>query len=209
MPDGGLSTLASVVSIAGGIKGLTSSGAGGVQQAADPLSPYRDRFAQLYSGALQPGASQDPTAMPGYSQWKTGVLDPSLEASKRSAAASGMLYSTNEQQNLQKTAQGGYYGFMTDYLNRLAQGSGATANPATAAGMGWDAQNAQARAQMQGLGMLGQGVSGLSGLFGSSGGTPTWGTYGGTTAQGGSADVNAIFGPSGYGESMYAPPPSP
>lgn len=169
-----VSLAASVNSLTGG--GITSAlGLGPksmsgsqAQQAADPFSPYRDKLAQLYSGALQPGASQDPTAMPGYSQWKTGVLDPSLEASKRSAAASGMLYSTNEQQNLQKTAQGGYYGFMTDYLNRLAQGSGAVQNPAQAAALGLSQGNLNQQGIMQGLGGIATTMSGLSGQFGTS-----------------------------------------
>jgi hypothetical protein len=134
----------------------------------------------MYSGALQPGATQDPTQMPGYSQFKSGVLDPSLEASKRSAAASGMMRSGNEQIALQDTAQKGYYGFMTDYLNRLAQGSGAANNPATAVGMGLNQTQAGYQA-------LGQGVGGLANIYGSSSG-------GGTSAYSGAGQINPVSG---------------
>ena len=177
-----LATTAAVVGIAGGVNSLTGGGitsalglgpksmsGADAQKAADPFSPYRDKLAQMYSGALQPGATQDPTAMPGYSQWKSGVLDPSLQASMRAGAGAGMLYSTNEKQNLQGTAQKGYYGFMTDYMNRLAQGSGATNNPAQAAGMGL-AQGQQNQAnQMAGFGALQQQFApggGISNMFG-------------------------------------------
>lgn len=103
----------------------------------------------------------DITAMPGYSQFKTGVMDPALEASKRSASASGMMRSGNEQIALEQTAQKGYYGFMTDYLNRLAQGSGATNNPATAVGMGINQDNLNNQAFMQGLGAVATGLKGI------------------------------------------------
>jgi len=159
-----LAAIASVVGIASGINSLTSGGASGaVTQAADPFSAYRGNLASMYAGALQPGATTDITQMPGYSQFQTGVINPALEASKRSAAASGMLRSGNEQIGLEKTAQQGYYGFMTDYLNRLAQGSGATNNPATAVGMGLGQQQAGYQALAQGVG----GLSSLASQFGS------------------------------------------
>jgi hypothetical protein len=173
-----LGAIASIVGIAGGINSLTGGGVsqmlGGegsptgaqAQQMADPFSQYRGNLASMYSGALQPGAPSNIESMPGYSQYKTGVIDPAMKASERTAAATGQLYSGKEQEALQKTGQQGYYGFMTDYLNRLAQGSGATQNPATAAGMGLAQTGANQQGFMQGLGALGTSVSGLSGQFG-------------------------------------------
>ena len=180
-----LGTIAAVVSIAGGINSLTGGGVSdmlgfsdsgdrvgggtsvgggtgsGVQQAADPFAPYRANLASMYSGYLQPGANTSPTTMPGYSAFQTGVLDPAMEASKRSAAASGMGMSGKEQAALQEVGQRGYYGFMTDYLNRLAQGSGAVYNPATAAGMGVNQGNLNNAGVMQGFGGLSTGLAGL------------------------------------------------
>lgn len=171
------SVAASVNSLTGG--GITNAlGLGGksqsgsaAQQAGDPFSPYRDNLAQMYSGALQPGQSADIQKMPGYSQYKTGVLDPAMEASKRSAAGSGMLYSGNEQQALQKTGQQGYYGFMTDYMNRLAQGSGAVQNPAQAAALGTSQGNLNQQGISQGVGSLGA----LAKQFGSGSSDPSMG----------------------------------
>jgi hypothetical protein len=146
---------------------------------ADPFSPYRNTLAGWYAGALTPGAQTDVTQMPGYSQYKSGVLDPAMDASKRSAAASGQLYSGNESLALQKTGQQGYYGFMTDYLNRLAQGSGATQAPATAAGMGLTQGSSNQQAFSQGVGAVGQGISGLFG-----GGSPSSSYIGGSNMSG-------------------------
>jgi hypothetical protein len=179
----GLSAI-EAVSIASGVNSLTGGGVskmlgfGGsptgaqAQSMADPFSQYRGNLASMYAGALQPGANANIEAMPGYSQYKTGVLDPAMKASQRTAAKSGMLYSGNEQQALQGIGQQGYYGFMTDYLNRLAQGSGATNNPATAAGMGLGQTNLNQQGFSQGLGALGT----LAGQFG--GGGATGNTYG-------------------------------
>jgi hypothetical protein len=195
---------ASVVGIASGINSLTGGGvtsalglgggttsasggdtstAAGAQAAADPFAQYRSNLGALYAGALTTGSGVDPTKLPGYSAYKTGVLDPSLEASKRSAAASGQLYSGNESIALQKTGQQGYYGFMTDYLNRLAQGSGATQNPATAAALGVQQGNISSAGVMQGLGGIATGLSGL---------------YGGTNAMGNvpytGGNANTMYG---------------
>ncbi|CAB4169774.1 hypothetical protein UFOVP907_15 [uncultured Caudovirales phage] len=147
--------------------GPKSASASDITSAADPFSPYRAGLAAQYAGALAPGGTTDPTKMPGYSQFQSGVMDPAMEASKRSAAASGQLYSGGEAQALQKTAMTGYSGFMTDYLNRLAQGSGAAVNPATAVGMGTQQGNLNAQGVSQGLGSLATNISGLSSLFGS------------------------------------------
>jgi len=143
----------------------------GVAAAADPFAPYRANLGALYSGALTSTDKQDITQMPGFSQFKSGIMDPALEASKRSSAASGMLRSGNEQIALEQTAQKGYYGFMTDYLNRLAQGSGATNNPATAVGMGVNQDNLNNAGFMQGLGAT---ATALKGIYG--GNSPAWTT---------------------------------
>lgn len=128
------------------------SNAGGAQQAADPFSPYRSQLGQQYADALKMGGTTDPTKMPGYSQWMSGVLNPAMEATQGRLAAAGMAFSGTEKQDLMKVGQQGYYGFMTDYLNRLAQGSGAVNNPAQAAALGVSQQNAYDQAFMQGLG---------------------------------------------------------
>lgn len=166
-----LGTLASVVGIAGGIKALTSSSSSAgaqAQQAADPFSGYRGQLGEMYAGALQPGATSNIQNMPGFTQFNTGVLQPAMQASQRAAAATGNLYSGAEQLQLQKVGQQGYYGFMTDYMNRLAQGSGAVNNPAQAAALGFNAQNQSDQAFMQGMGGIAQGLRG----FASSGSIP-------------------------------------
>ena len=180
--------ITSVVGIAGGVNSLTGGGVSSMlglgpksatgaqaQQMADPFSQYRGNLASMYSGALQPGASSNIEAMPGYSQYKTGVIDPAMKASERTAASAGQLYSGKEQQALQGVGQQGYYDFMTNYMNRLAQGSGATQNPAEAAGMGLAQAGQNQKGFMQGLGVLGTSVSGLSGQLG---GGATGNTYG-------------------------------
>lgn len=169
-----LATIASVVGIAGGVKALTSSSGGSAatpvasggtgataqaQQVNDPFVQYRAQLGGLYAGALTQGSTADITKMPGYDQFKTGVMDPALEASKRSAAASGMMRSGNEQIALEKTAGQGYYGFMTDYLNRLATGSGATTLPSQASALSQG--NLQQQSQAQGLGAIMQGVGSI------------------------------------------------
>jgi hypothetical protein len=168
-----LSDFSSALNIASSVNSLTGGGISSLlggpgsisgteaQQMADPFAPYRANLGQMYSGALQPGTGIDVTRMPGYSQYTTGVLNPAMEASKRSAAASGLLYSGRESAALQDIGQRGYYGFMTDYLNRLAQGSGATSNPAQAGGLGISQNMANQQAFSQGLGGLGQGIAGL------------------------------------------------
>ena len=195
---------ASVVGIASGINSLTGGGvtdalglgggtqtvsggststAAGAQAAADPFAQYRSNLGALYAGALTSGSGVDPTKLPGYSAYKTGVLDPSLDASKRSAAASGQLYSGNEAIALQKTGQQGYYGFMTDYLNRLAQGSGATNNPATAAALGVQQGNISSAGVMQGIGGIAQGLAGFGNSTNTGAGT-YYGAGGGITSSG-------------------------
>lgn len=208
-PSGGnmnLSDFSSALNIASSVNSLTGGGVSNLlggpgsvsgseaQQMADPFAPYRSNLAQMYSGALQPGTTMDITRMPGYSQYTSGVLNPAMEASKRSAGASGMLYSGREAAALQDIGQRGYYSFMTDYLNRLAQGSGAVVNPATAAGLGLSQTTANQQAFSQGLGGLGQGIAGL---FGSN---PNSNYIGGSNMS------NLFTGPSNYsgGEGGYA-----
>jgi hypothetical protein len=168
-----LSDFSSALNIASSVNSLTGGGVSSLlggpgsvsgseaQQMADPFAPYRSNLAQMYSGALQPGTGIDVTKMPGYEQYTTGVLNPAMEASKRSAAASGLMYSGRESAALQDIGQRGYYSFMTDYLNRLAQGSGAVVNPSTAAGLGLSQNTANQQAFSQGLGGLGQGIASL------------------------------------------------
>lgn len=177
-------SLSSIFNIASGINAMGNQSSG-AQSLADPFSPYRSGLAASYNQALTQGNQTDITKMPGYSQYQSGVIDPAMEAVKRSMAARGMNQSGNELLALQETGQKGYYGFMADYLNRLAQGSGAVNNPAQAAGMGIEQQNLNQRATMQGIGAIGQGLSGLSGYF-TGGGNSGSGTAMSTGQYGGS-----------------------
>jgi len=192
-------TVASVVGIAAGVKSLTSSpgqSASSAQQAVDPFAKYRPELGSMYSAALKQGGTQDITKMPGYSQFQTGVMNPALEASKRTSAASGMMRSGNEQIALQDTAQKGYYGFMTDYMNRLATGSGAGYAPTQGGQASIDASNATQRAQMQGVGGILQSASQLYGQYGGGSGGYTMSdpnTHYGT--QGMTGDQLASYSP--------------
>ena len=190
-------SLSSIFSIASGINAMGNQ-SGGAQSLADPFSPYRSGLAASYNQALTQGNQTDITKMPGYSQYQSGVMDPAMEAIKRSMAARGMNQSGNELLALQETGQKGYYGFMADYLNRLAQGSGAANNPAQAAGMGIEQQNLNQRATMQGIGAIGQGLSGLSGYF--TGG----GSRGGYSAAGYDVGGSGALNTSAYGSGLPA-----
>jgi hypothetical protein len=190
-------SLSSIFNIASGINAMGNQ-SGGAQLLADPFSPYRSGLAASYNQALTQGNQTDITKMPGYSQYQSGVMDPAMEAVKRSMAARGMNQSGNELLALQETGQKGYYGFMTDYLNRLAQGSGAVNNPAPAAGMGIDQQNLNQRATMQGIGAIGQGLAGLSGYF--TGG----GSGGGYSAAGYDVGGSGALNTSAYGSGLPA-----
>jgi hypothetical protein len=139
--------------------GMGGDGGASAQKAVDPFTSYRGKLGQMYSGYLTGGDQTDITKMPGYSQFQKGVMNPALEASKRSSAASGMLRSGNEQIALQDIGQRGYYGFMTDYLNRLATGSGAGYAPAQGGLAGISQGNLQDQAFMQGLGGTAQALS--------------------------------------------------
>ena len=198
-------SLSSIFSIASGINAIGNQ-SGGAQSLADPFSPYRANLAAQYASALQPGTQIDITKMPGYSQYQSGVMDPTMEAVKRSMAVRGMNQSGNELLALQEAGQKGYYGFMADYLNRLAQGSGAVNNPAQAAGMGIEQQNLNQRATMQGLGAIGQGLSGLSGYFTGGGGNSGSGTSMSAGPYGG-APLDSSFDP--YLQPQYPPFYSP
>lgn len=201
--------LASGLAIAGGINSLTGGGitsalglggsqvgggtGTGAQTAADPFAPYRGQLAGQYANELAPGASANIQSMPGFTQYNTGVMQPAMQASQRTAASTGQLYSGGEQQALQKTGQQGYYGFMTDYMNRLAQGSGATQNPATAAGMGLNQGNLNQQGVSQGFGALGTAVSGLASQFGGGAGS-TSSTVANSMGQMGMGQVDASSG---------------
>ena len=177
-------TVASYVGIAAGVNALTGggvtnalgitkssagTGAGSATATANPMAPYQAQLAQMYAGYLQPGQNANPQAMPGYTQYQTGVVNPAEQTAQRTAASAGMLYSGNEAQALQGVAQQGYSGFMNNYLSQLSGGAGAGFNPAAAAQLGVSQQNAQQQAVMQGLGAVSTGLSGLSGQFGSGG----------------------------------------
>jgi hypothetical protein len=162
-------SLSTILDLVGGINAMTAGQSSGAASAADPFAQYRPGFAATYASAMAPGGATNIAAMPGFTQYKTGVMDPALEASQRAAAGTGQLYSGGEQQALQKTGQQGYYGFMTNYLNSLATGAGAANNPYNAANLGMQQQNQNQQAQMQGLGAIFQGVAGLPSLFSSIG----------------------------------------
>ena len=198
--------LASGLAIAGGINSLTGGGitsalglgggstaTGGTagvntatQTAADPFAPYRGQLAAQYAGALAPGGTTDITQMPGYSQYQTGVIDPALAANQRTAGAGGMLYSGNEALQLQKTGQQGYSSFMSDYLNRLATGSGAASNPLGGAQAGMTTAASAQQGVSQGIGALSTSISSLASQFGGGGGSvsPTVATSMGQTGMG-------------------------
>ena len=193
----GTGTLGAALGLAGA---LTSGGSGSyTPNPADPFGQYRAGLAQQYGEYFTQGNQPDITKMPGYSQYKSGVVDPAMSTAMASNAARGMSYSGAEQAQLQKIGQQGYYGFMTDYLNRLAQGSGAGASPLAAAQFAAQQQQAQQDATMGWLGaganwLLGGGFNKLSNLFTGSGSTSGAGGYSGG------------FVPSwGYGGEAYNP----
>ena len=175
---GGGSDLAGALLVAGGITagsgataGTGASAGAGAANPADPFAPYRADLAKQYAGALTPGASSNIQAMPGYSQYNTGIMQPAMMAAQRAAAAGGNLYGGGEKARLQTLGQQGYYNFMNDYMNRLAQGSGAVNNPATAVGLSQEAardaqriQDANQRATMSNLGFGVQTFNQLGGF---------------------------------------------
>ena len=174
---GGGSDLAGALLLAGGItagSGATAgTGAGtgaGAANPADPFAPYRADLAKQYAGALTPGASSNIQAMPGYSQYNTGVMQPAMMAAQRAAATGGNLYGGGEKARLQTLGQQGYYNFMNEYMNRLAQGSGAVNNPATAVQLSQaaagDAQRIQDANQKATMSNLGFGVQTFNQLGG-------------------------------------------
>ena len=175
---GGGSDLAGALLVAGGITagsgataGTGASAGAGAANPADPFAPYRADLAKQYAGALTPGASSNIQAMPGYSQYNTGVMQPAMMAAQRAAATGGNLYGGGEKARLQTLGQQGYYNFMNEYMNRLAQGSGAVNNPATAVGLSQEAardaqriQDANQKATMSNLGFGVQTFNQLGGF---------------------------------------------
>ena len=176
-----------------------STGAGSATAAANPMAPYQAQLAQMYAGYLQPGQNAAPQAMPGFTQFQTGVVAPAEQASQRAAAGTGMLYSGNEAQALQGVAQQGYSGFMNNYLSQLSGGAGVGFNPASAAQLGIAQQNAQQQAIMQGIGGIATGAASLYGQFGGGGGSantsamsaPSYsGSYTGPTLNSSNSDIS-------------------
>ena len=176
---GGGSDLAGALLVAGGItagSGATAgtgvgTGAGTASNPADPFAPYRADLAKQYASALTPGASSNIQAMPGYSQYNTGVMQPAMMAAQRAAATGGNLYGGGEKARLQTLGQQGYYNFMNDYTNRLERASGATNNPATAVQLSQEAardaqriQDANQKATMSNLGFGVQTFNQLGGF---------------------------------------------
>lgn len=208
-----LGTVASVVGIAAGVNSIMNSPSGGssqqqTQQAADPFAPYRPGLGTAYATALTGGNRVDPTQMPGYSQWMSGVLNPALSSVQAQDAASGRGWSGQEATDLTKTASQGYYGFMTDYLNRLAQGSGAVNNPAPAASLGFQQQQANQSGFMQGIGGVIQGAKGVYNNWG--GGVNDASPDAGQTGALSGGDPNAYVGATqDAGGGWYAPGYSP
>lgn len=192
---GGVAGLAGSVNslMGGGLFGTPKSQSGAsVTQAADPYSIYRGSDAAAYHEYLSGGNKTDITQMPGYSQFESTVMQPSLDATQRRIAAQGGSFSGNEMADLTKVSQQGYYGFMTDYLNRLATGSGATRDPATAVGLGVNQQNRNVSNAQAGLGGLGQSFGNFSKLF--NGGGNSWPSVGATGWDGATAAANDTAG---------------
>lgn len=203
-----LVTVASVVSIAGGINGIVQSNkkqnnAGTPQdaaQAADPFGPLRSLYGQelgLQYGNLQRFDPNDVTGDPEY-QFQ---LEQGMGAINKGAAASGMLGSGTRMMDLQKYGQGLASSFADRSYNRkasllqmLGQFSGATTgSPSGAANALMQGQNNAYNQNRQGMGDI---ISGLGGL-GRGINRPISGDsgYGGTLDQGGSM----IWNNSGYG----------
>ena len=166
-------TIASYVTVAAGVNSLTGGGVsklfggqgqqsgGSATATANPMAPYQAQLAQMYQGYLQPGASSNIQAMPGFSQYKTGVLDPAMEASQAKAASTGQLYSGAESAQLQQIGQQGYSGFMQNYLSNLYTGATGGAYAGQTAGNTVNTANQQAF--QQGLGSLATGLQGFAG----------------------------------------------
>ena len=169
---GGGSDLAGALLVAGGITAGSGAGTGaGAANPADPFAPYRSNLAKQYADSLAPGASSNIQAMPGYSQYNTGVVQPAMMAAQRAAATGGNLYGGGEKARLQALGQQGYYNFMNDYTNRLERASGATNNPATAVQLSLEAardaqriQDANQKATMSNLGFGVQTFNQLGGF---------------------------------------------
>jgi hypothetical protein len=197
MPWAWVAAAGAVNSITGGgiTKALGFGGdeGSGAQRAADPFSAYRGQLGQQYANYFNVGGQTDPTKMPGYSQWMSGVLNPALEATQGKMAASGMSFSGTEKQAMQDVAQRGYYGFMTDYLNRLAQGSGAVNNPAQAAALGYQVQGQSDAARMQAFGALAQAGKNIYTQWNSGGGVGSTSQSDWTATEGQMGDSGTIY----------------
>ena len=166
-------TIASYVTVAAGVNSLTGGGVsklfGGEGQqsgasataTANPMAPYQAQLAQMYQGYLQPGANASPQNLPGFTQFKTGVLDPAMKASQTKAASTGQLYSGAESAQLEQIGQQGYSGFMQNYLSNLY--SGATGGALAGQQAGNTVNTANQQGFQQGLGSLATGLQGYAG----------------------------------------------
>lgn len=142
-----------------GLDSIFGGGSGTTDQSFyDPFSEYRSQFAKLYSKYLTPGAATNIYKMPGYTQFQTGVLDPSMDATKRSMAASGQFNSGREQIALQDIGARGYSSFLNSYLDRLGTASGAGVNPV-------DAGRAAAGAGFQQNQNIWSGIGAIASLY--------------------------------------------
>lgn len=154
----------------GGSSGGSGSGSASSAQTYDPYAPYRGAAASMYNNYLT-GGNANPSQMPGFSSFESGVVQPGLQATQASMASTGQFASGAEELALNKQANQGYTGFMNNYLGQLTAASGAAQNPynggmaAVAGGQQQQANQANAIGQLQGA------ASGVSSLWGGGGAT--------------------------------------
>lgn len=192
-----LATVASIITIGGGIYSATRSqrntqnAANAAADRADPFGDYRAQFANRLESGFDALTRFDPTQIsldPAY-QFR---LKSGIDAINRGAAANGMLGSGNRLIALQELGQGLASDFTQQQWNRnmgilgmLGQFSGATTGSPASAGnlmlQGGQAANSQFN---QGLNAIGSGLGGLSksnwwNSSGISGGAPGAGLWNG------------------------------
>ena len=121
----------------------------------DPFSDYRGDIAKMYSNYLKPGNATNLYSLPGYTQFQTGIMDPSMDATKRSMASSGQFNSGAEQIALQDVASRGYSNFLNNYMGQLSVASGAAQNPATAGAYANESQQRGSNGIWNAIGAIG------------------------------------------------------
>lgn len=199
-----LTTIASVIGIAGGVKSLMGSDSpqqNGQQaaQASDPFGPFRTQYAQELNGQYNKLQNFDPNSITSNPEYQF-QLQQGLGAIDKGAAASGMLGSGTRLMDLQKYGQGlassfanTQYGRQQSLLQMLGQFSGATTGSMAGAGNALTQGGMNSYNQEQsGLGNIVSGLAGLGKGVNSGSGT---GGYNGDTSGGGSN----IWAGSGYG----------